>query len=274
MPALVLLFLLAAPPAHPWPHGVSNKALSSIPVPPGFSRVEQPASSMGAWLRSLPLKDSNTVHLFNGTPKRNQAAQAAVLDLDSGSKDLQQCADAVMRLRAEFLRSAGREDQVCFRFTSGHAAAWKEWKAGGRPKVKGSKVQWAKTAPPDASYEQFRKYLDTVFQFAGSASLSKELHPRDAGVEPGDVFIQGGHPGHAVMVVDVAVDPGGRRIFLLAQSYMPAQDIHVLKNPQDADLSPWFALPEGDLDTPEWRFPDAHPMRFSDASCAAGDPHR
>ena len=50
-------------------------------------------------------------------------------------------------------------------------------------------------------------------------------------IRPGDFFIQGGFPGHAVVVLDVVEDPAGRRAFALAQSYMPAQDVHVLDNP-------------------------------------------
>ena len=42
----------------------------------------------------------------------------------------------------------------------------------------------------------------------------------------GDVLIQGGSPGHAVIVVDMAENPAtGEKLYLLAQSYMPAQDI-------------------------------------------------
>jgi len=47
-------------------------------------------------------------------------------------------------------------------------------------------------------------------------------------IEPGDVMIRAGSPGHAMLVVDVAEDERGRRIYLLAQSYMPAQDIHIV----------------------------------------------
>ena len=51
----------------------------------------------------------------------------------------------------------------------------------------------------------------------------------------GDVFIKGGFPGHAVVVLDMAEnDRTGQRVFLLAQSYMPAQDIHIMKNPTNA----------------------------------------
>lgn len=67
--------------------------------------------------------------------------------------------------------------------------------------------------------------------------------------------MQAGSPGHAIIVVDAAQNTAGEQVFLLAQSYMPAQEIHVLKNPNDPNLSPWFKLNDGDeLVTPEWTF--------------------
>lgn len=59
------------------------------------------AGSFGAWLRTLPLKKGTTVYLYNGRPKENQDAQFAVVDISVGQEDLQQCADAVMRLHAQ-----------------------------------------------------------------------------------------------------------------------------------------------------------------------------
>lgn len=58
------------------------------------------------------------------------------------------------------------------------------------------------------------------------------------------------------MVVDMAVkEDTGEKVFLLAQSYMPAQEIHVLVNPNDADLSPWYRADFGEeLVSPEWVF--------------------
>ena len=76
-----------------------------------------------------------------------------------------------------------------------------------------------------------------------------------AQIEIGDVFIRGGSPGHAIIVVDMAVNSVGKKIFLLAQSYIPAQDIHVLKNLENSSLSPWYELPTDNfLQTPEWKF--------------------
>ena len=74
-------------------------------------------------------------------------------------------------------------------------------------------------------------------------------------MQPGDVFIKGGSPGHAVIVVDMAVNSSGKKIFLLAQSYMPAQDIHILNNPMSPEFSPWYELNDNSLIyTPEWVF--------------------
>jgi hypothetical protein len=91
----------------------------------------------------------------------------------------------------------------------------------------------------------------------GSASLSKQLKPVNSfsQIQPGDVLIRGGFPGHAVIVMDVAVNALGKKIYLLAQSYMPAQDIHVLKNPMNTDLSPWYEVNEDNIiTTPEYTF--------------------
>src|SRR5262245_10819251 len=213
-----------------------------IPPPEGFRRTPAAGGSFAAWLRGLPLRPEGTpVRLFDGREKGFQAGAFAVVDIDVGSKDLQQCADAVIRLRAEYLFAAGCDERITFDFTSGHPARWSAWKAGLRPAISGNEVSWVQRGEPDPSYARLRRYLDSVFTYAGSRSLSRDLE--DIGdpstLRAGDVFIQGGSPGHAVLVVDVAEDGGGRRRFLLAQSYMPAQDVHVLRNPKDP-RTPWY----------------------------------
>jgi hypothetical protein len=190
--------------------------------------------------------------------KESQAAHHLVLDIDVGEKNLQQCADAVIRLRAEYLYSLGRYDELAFRFTSGHVASFRKWIQGYRIITERDEPGWVRFAEPDSTYENLRKYLERVFIYAGSFSLAKEMlriaAPDDMHI--GDVFIEGGFPGHAVIVVDMAeAAQTGRRVFLLAQSYMPAQDVHILRNPNDRELSPWFSSGFGDtLVTPEWVF--------------------
>jgi len=165
--------------------------------------------------------------------------------VDVERRDLQQCADAVMRLRAEYLFSAGRAAEVCFNNVSGRPMCWRDHRGDG-----------------------FRKYLSRVFAFANSRSLYEQMEKVRSvdGIEPGQVFIEparNGRYGHAVLVMDVAKNARNERVFLLAQSYMPAQDIHLLKNPSNQALSPWYRLDDqSPLDTPEWTFPPDSLRRF------------
>ncbi len=275
---ILLLFLLAtsfsagAEPWYPWRSDAAglDTIASRFAPPPGYHRTSETPGSFGDWLRHLPLKpEGSPVHLYDGRLKPNQQAHCAVIDIDAGDSDLQQCADAVMRLRAEYLYSRAAYNRIHFNFTSGDTAHYSRWRQGFRPVVHGNRVDWRNSATADDSYDNFRDYLDSVFMYAGTWSLSQELHPRRNArdIAIGDVFIKGGFPGHAVIVVDMAVDPeSGDKAFLLAQSYMPAQDIHVLRNPASRDGSPWYHLPRnGKLRTPEWDFRITELKTFDDA---------
>ncbi|MDU0369018.1 DUF4846 domain-containing protein [Hymenobacter endophyticus] len=228
-------------------------------APQGYQRVVVQPGSFGHWLRHLPLLPAGTpVQLYNHQPKDRQDVHAAVLDIDVGARDLQQCADAVIRLRAEYLFSR-QPDQVHFHLTSGDDIRFRDWYTGMGFRVVGDAVQAAPRPAEAPTHAVFRRYLDQIFTYAGTLSLSKELRPVPlAQVQPGDVLIRGGSPGHAVLVLDVAVHPGtGRRVALLAQSYMPAQQMHVLTNLWDGTgLGAWFLLdPEArKVSTPEWTF--------------------
>ncbi|MCD8041990.1 MAG: DUF4846 domain-containing protein [Tannerellaceae bacterium] len=236
--------------------------------PQEYISPEVPSTSFAAYLRDLPLlPEGSKVLLYNGEEKGNQRAAYRVVDLDIGTRDLQQCADAIIRLRAEYLYEQKQYRKIHFNFTNGFRADYKKWAEGNRIRVDGNKVNWYSSKGEDYSYTTFRSYLDIVFIYAGTASLSKELvKTAYSDLQPGDVFIQGGFPGHAVIVVDVAVHPAtGKKVFLLAQSYMPAQHIHVLINPRNTALSPWYELEEqstGKVYTPEWTFEKTDLMRF------------
>lgn len=248
------------PYLYPWlPAGEVREALAErIPTPAGFTRATFAPGSFASWLRRLPLKPAGTpVFLFNKQKKGNQSVHHAVIALDTGPRNLQQCADAVIRLRAEYLFSRGRLNEIAFHFTSGHLSAFTRWARGERPVIRGNRVTWRRTAAADSSHAALRRYLSNLFIYAGSYSLAQEMTPTSiAAITSGDVFVQGGFPGHAVLVVDLARhEQSKEKIFLLAQSYMPAQDMHVLKNLNDPKLSPWYRLPAGaELATPEWTF--------------------
>lgn len=212
------------------------KVIADIPPPPGFKRVVADSGSFGYWLRQIPLKKDKTVYLYDGSLKGRQGVQYAVMNIPVGNRDLQQCADAVMRMRADYLFAMKRYKDIRF------------WDNAGKP------YAWNGTNDRTA----FDKYLFNVFAWCGSASLEKQLKtvPGNYTINPGDVLIQGGFPGHAMIVVDVVMNNKGQRKFMLAQSYMPAQDIHVVKNPSDPEEGPWYDLDKTteDISTPEWTF--------------------
>jgi hypothetical protein len=168
------------------------------------------------------------------------------MDIDVGDRDLQQCADAIMRLRAEWLFSTGRKADIAFDDTEGR------------------RMRFATRAKQD--YTALRKYMNFVFAYAGTYSLAREMKAVPVGdIRAGDVFIKGGFPGHAVLVTDLVVNPDtGEKRFLLAQSYMPAQEIHILKNPSETDGTAWYRTDFGDaLVTPEWSFSRSQLKRWT-----------
>jgi len=232
-------------------------------LPKGYKREESEIGTFAYFLRNLSLKDHGSpVLLYNGKRKANNIYEA-VVSMDIGKKDLQQCADAIIRLRAEYLYQEKKYEKINFSFTNGFEASFDKWIEGNRIKVIKDKVFWEKVAEKGNNYDIFREYLEMVFIYAGTMSLEKDLVPVDyKDMEIGDVFIQGGSPGHAVIVFDLAVNHLGEKVYLLAQSYMPAQEIHILQNPNNS--SPWYLLDEKDsiIKTPEWTFSADNLKRF------------
>ena len=240
---------------YPWLSAkqVIRPLAEALPPPEGYTRVELEEDSFGAWLRGLPLRPAGTPVLdFRGRRVLSAAhpSLAAVAELDVGTVDLQQCADSLIRLHAEWLWSRREQERIAYRFTSGDLASWPRYASGERPRVSGAKVTWVKGGAVDGSRAAFHAYLDMVFTYAGTLSLAAGAQrPSRADVRPGDFFVLGGSPGHTVMVLDVARDGEGRRVALLGQGFTPAQDFHVLS---PGEAGPWFSL-EGDaVTTPFW----------------------
>lgn len=207
----------------------SMRSVKDIPLPAGFERVTVSHGLFADYLRNLPLRKDKTVYLYNKQPKPNQSIHYAVIDISTGEKDLQQCADAVMRLRAEYFFDKKLYDSIRF-------------PKGNRDEYRFSQYLKKTTQPLRPAFLQF---METVFINCGSYTLEKSLHPvaDPSRMQPGDVFVKGGAPGHAEIVVDMAVNKTtGKKIYMLAESYMPAQDIHLLLNPLNTALGPWHEL--------------------------------
>ena len=270
---------------------LSGQTIAERIMPPeGYVRTEVAANSFASYLRRLPLQpEGSKVLLYNGETKRNQLPAYAVVDLDIGKRDLQQCADAVIRLRAEYLYEQKQYAAIHFNFTNGFNAEYTKWAKGSRIRVNGNTVSWYPSKGEDYSYKTFRSYLDMVFSYAGTTSLSKELAPVNyLEMKIGDVFIQGGHPGQAVIGGEAELVPGDIRydqgvelsVHLehaapvqgddaavplhpgvgaldagVVQGHRPVAHRHPL--PVNRKKSPWYELSDSDdgkVYTPEWIF--------------------
>ena len=209
-------------------------------APRGYTTIHATENSYAAYLQNLPLKPMGTeVKYYNGDSKSKDNVYCSVVDQDIDPVDLQQCADAVMRLRGEYLYGLGKYDEIKFNFLS-----------DGKPRY------FKDYAKGDNSYSKFRKYMKYIFSYANTASLRAELKVRQIeDMQIGDVLIQKGNPyGHAVTIVNMAKDSANNKLYMLAQSYMPAQETQVLINPMNNEKSPWYELKAGEIVTPEWEF--------------------
>ena len=100
-----------------------------------------------------------------------------------------------MRLRVKYLWKNKSYSDIHFNFTNGFNAEYSKWAEGYRIRVEGNKVSWYRAGNPDYTYRSFRKYLNMVFSYAGTASLSDEMASIAlSDVQIGDIFIRGGHP--------------------------------------------------------------------------------
>jgi hypothetical protein len=258
----------ATPPPTPSPPPVKTPDGATLSArfraPADYARVPAEADSFAAYLRALPLKEDGAAALFFDGKEKLTRTHEAVVDMDIGSTDVQQGSDALIRLRAEYLYAQGDYDRISYHFLSGFSFPFTRWAEGYRVSVSGKNVTWEKKADPSQDYETFRRYLNTLFVYANTRSLAAELSTADE-MRIGDVFISTEFGG--VMVVDMARRAGtGDVVCILAGAKIPAQEIQILKNPDDPRLSPWYPAPsaaglttsEGDIFRPE------HLKRFSE----------
>ncbi|MDO5519388.1 MAG: DUF4846 domain-containing protein [bacterium] len=229
-------------------------------APTGYTKDAYKKDSFGAFVRNYSMqKDKAKVHLYDGREKGNQSSAAAVFSMKVGDRDLQQCADSVIRMYAEYFYETKQYDHMNFHFVDGFECSYKKWSEGYRVAFSNEKASWKKSTGKDTSYESFEKYLTVVFAYASTISLEKECKEiKLKDVKIGDVFINAGSPGHVVMVVDVCTNQEGKKAVLLAQGYMPAQEFHVITNPRHSE-DPWYYEDEikSPFQTAEYTFTDS-----------------
>ena len=207
------------------PH--NYKTIGDISTPIGYERVKGDDPAYAEFLRSLPLKRrGEKVQLFTGGNADWQIGNYAVINLPLLS-NWEQCADVCMRLRAEYLFQAKKYNGIHFK------------------SFKGKTMQYS----GGSSRKAFEDYLRRVYTASNTCTLRNELKTRPLkDIQPGDIFVYQASSehkvGHAVMVVDVAVNKNGEKAFLIAEGNTPANEIHVLHNIKNPFRSPWYILDE------------------------------
>lgn len=226
-------------------HKDSLTIASRVNVPVGYERVKYPNGSFEEYLRNYKLKPyGSKIINYDGSEYFWQHGHIGILEIPVPENGLQQCADALIRVRSEYLWESNRKREIGFNFTSGHYCSWSKYAEGYRPKINGNNVSFHKTAESNGSKANFYKYLNLIYTYAGTLSLYHEL-PRIENarrLKIGDMLIRGGSPGHIVMICDEAINEKGEKLYLLFQGNTPAQNVHLVKNLEDSALSPWYRL--------------------------------
>jgi hypothetical protein len=219
--------------------------LERFDTPFGYTRVAVNQNSFASYLRTLPLKPVGTpAHYFDGKAKPGENVYVSVVDMPISPRNLQITANSVMRLISEYLYENHEYKKIAFH-------------------TEKEKVNFMEFCKGDYSVDEFHKFMDYVMERMTTPNFCSELDKvRLNDLKIGDVFVQNNLNGHAVIVVDMAVNRKGEKLFLLAQGFQPAQEIQILANPDLEDISPWYHLKEGELLTPEWRFMTSDLMRF------------
>ena len=211
---------------------VSNPAnrstIGDITPPIGYTRVSCDETSFAAYLRTIPLKKRGSrVYLYGGERlARFQGFNYAVVDVPLLS-NAEQCADVCMRLRAEYLFKTQQYSKISFTALDGTVKRY----SGG------------------SSRKAFEKYMREVFGTCNTTSMYQSMPNRNfSDLQIGDVFVykkrKNGSYGHAVIVVDIAVNKDGKKAFLVVEGNTPARDMHLMRNTPNPFASPWFFLDE------------------------------
>jgi len=216
-----------------------------FPAPPGYQRVKVVAGSFAEWLRFLPMAPEGTpAKSWDGkeTLSADDDYLAGVVAIDTGTPDLQQSSDVIVRLHAEYLWSRGEKDKISYLSATKLNMPLSRWEKGQRLIPSGPNVFWViKGKPAEVDHAEFRRYLDAVFNWANSTSLAQRSTPVDNPKQlvAGDFFLQSQEPNHVAVVLDVAEKPSGERVALLGQARNPAESIHVVR---PGKATPWFSV--------------------------------
>lgn len=213
---LVAVILLVSTPAF-------TASVGDLPVPQGYARAEVDDTSFTHYLRTIPVRQDGQIKLWNGsTLPSNTYDSLAVLDIPlMFDEDLEQCADFTMRLWAEYHRESSQLNKLAlFDF-------------------------YGRAKPYSSAGKSFRDYLHWHMSYSNSYSIRLGANTVSSLQElrAGDMFVQNDSEediGHVSMVIDEVTDEHGNKLFLIGYSYMPAQQFHIERAPEELGASGWF----------------------------------
>ena len=201
-----------------------TKTVANIVVTESLDTIsDEGLSDWELFIKHFPRKKSTVVKDYAGNVIKEQSLGV----LNTKVTSVQQCADAAIRLRAEFFYYRKEYDKIKFKLTCGLEVPFSKWALGYRVKINGNKAILAKTQTTnDYSRSNFEEYLKVIMTYAGSASLSRDL-PHSNYPKIGDLLVLGGYPGHVVIIIDKKTK-NGIDYYLFANSWIPAQDIEIV----------------------------------------------
>ena len=239
---LVMFFFLIFHAFFDVSHSQSIIADISLPSE-DFQRITIEQNSFAVYLRQLPLKKpgSDVVNYKGEVFKSGSDTSVAyVVDMNITNRYLEQCMDVLVRLYADFLWQKKQAEELTLPLPGGHWLAWQNWKEGFRPVFRGINLSLIRATQPDSSFQSYRTFLNTVYSESHTQQFYHAYQPvKRMDVNIGDMFIKKGTKGHAVMIVDMAINERGQMIALIGNGDTPACQFFLLNYQTN---NPWIPL--------------------------------
>ncbi len=219
---------------------------SRINPPMGCTREYAAPGSFSAFLRAYSVKGASASVLYYDGTKREDAKAAAVLDVSLGKKNHEGPAGAIARLYAEYFYAQEEFHKVAFSIGNKITFSFEKWRKGYRLNSKGT--DWVSGGKESNGEENFNNYLSSLMVYISSDNLKSDctkIEDVDSDeIRVGDLFIGSDKDGKTriLMVADICRnDETGEKLMLLVQGGSPAQTLHIVENPTDSNLSPWYS---------------------------------
>lgn len=197
MPGMILIWRLMIP------------LLGLLILPPDWERIPAVPRSFGEYIQQLSFKRTDSTYFWNGTSGIYHNV-AAVHMLDRMSQN-QQCADIIMRLYSEYMISKNKK--IIWHSVNGQEKTWD-------------------------GHDLYR-YLNDIYNYSNTFSLYKYdsyAIPLNR-MQPGDILVIPGFPGHAVIIADV-IKKDNRFSVAVIEGFTPAVHPFLYKSGKSVYI-PW-----------------------------------